>query len=277
MLPVVQDLFATEAGYYPAGARHDAEQPEGSAEAALLYCLSGNGWCQVGGGTWVLREGWTLLLPPLTPYVYGTCAEVPWSVWHVRFGGARLPAYLQMVGVSSTHPVFYAPDVEVMVQGFEELYGHLGAARDGSADAVLPGLSTTLAYLLGRLRFRQHVPDERRRANEEKIMASLRYMRAHLSEPCQLDVLAAAAQMSVSHYAHLFKQQMNTPPVHFFIRLKMQRACELLGATDQPVGEVAAQVGYGDPFQFCRMFKKVVGTAPTRYRAARRRPAPHPA
>src|SRR5262249_10574748 len=55
-------------------------------------------------------------------------------------------------------------------------------------------------------------------------------------------------------------------PEDFFIRLKIQRACEILEATDLCVKEVAAKLGYDDAFYFSRLFKSVNGVAPTEYR-----------
>ncbi|HXR07467.1 MAG TPA: helix-turn-helix domain-containing protein, partial [Candidatus Acidoferrum sp.] len=51
-----------------------------------------------------------------------------------------------------------------------------------------------------------------------------------------------------------------------FIRLRMRQACRLLAATSMSVKEVAAVLGYDDPFYFSRLFKSVNGTPPTDYR-----------
>jgi AraC-like DNA-binding protein len=72
--------------------------------------------------------------------------------------------------------------------------------------------------------------------------------------------------MSVSTFCHLFRKQMHTSPVHFFIRMKMHRACELLDTTDLSVHEIGARVGYEDPFYFCRIFKKMMGQTASEYR-----------
>ena len=49
----------------------------------------------------------------------------------------------------------------------------------------------------------------------------------------------------------------------------MERACYLLDTYDQPVAEIARGLGYEDPYYFSRLFRKVMGMSPTRYRAAR--------
>jgi AraC-like DNA-binding protein len=55
-------------------------------------------------------------------------------------------------------------------------------------------------------------------------------------------------------------------PIDFFIRLRMEQACELLDVTLSNVKEVAAALGYEDPFYFSRTFKAVTHVAPSEYR-----------
>jgi len=43
-------------------------------------------------------------------------------------------------------------------------------------------------------------------------------------------------------------------------------ACRLLDLTDKPVKVVAIETGYRDPYYFSRLFKKVMGHSPERYR-----------
>lgn len=52
----------------------------------------------------------------------------------------------------------------------------------------------------------------------------------------------------------------------YFIRLRMQRACELLRGPGLSVKETAAMLGYQDQFYFSRTFKLVVGMPPSDYR-----------
>jgi transcriptional regulator GlxA family with amidase domain len=100
----------------------------------------------------------------------------------------------------------------------------------------------------------------------ERIARSIAYMVEHLDEPLQVATLAAQASVSPSHYFALFKRQTGTAPIDFFIRLRMNHARELLDSTCSSVKEVAATMGYDDPFYFSRVFKSVHRVAPAEYR-----------
>jgi len=99
-----------------------------------------------------------------------------------------------------------------------------------------------------------------------KIEQSIAYMLRHLDESVQVATLAAQANISASHFFALFKRRIGCAPIDYFIRLRMQQACRLLDETVMSVKEVAATLGYDDPFYFSRIFKSVNHVAPSEYR-----------
>ena len=99
-----------------------------------------------------------------------------------------------------------------------------------------------------------------------KIEQSISYMLQHLNQPLHVSTLAAAVSVSLSHYSALFKRWTGYPPIDYFIHLRMQQACQLFDSTSLNVKEVAAALGYEDPFYFSRTFKSVIRVAPSEYR-----------
>ena len=102
---------------------------------------------------------------------------------------------------------------------------------------------------------------------ETRIQQCVAFMCQHLDQPLQVAALAARASTSPSHFFVLFKRVTGSPPIDYLIRLRMQRACQLLDAGLLPVKDVAAAVGYEDPFYFSRVFKSMHQVAPSHYRA----------
>jgi transcriptional regulator GlxA family with amidase domain len=103
---------------------------------------------------------------------------------------------------------------------------------------------------------------------DRKIERTIAYMKEHLDQPLQAAALASRANVSLSHYFALFKRLTGCTPIDFFIHLRMERAREMLETTALTVKEVAAALGYDDPFYFSRVFKSINGLAPTDYRHA---------
>lgn len=103
-----------------------------------------------------------------------------------------------------------------------------------------------------------------------RIEQSVAYMSQHLNRPLQVATLAAQVSISPSHFFALFKRRIGLAPMDYFTRLRMERAGQLLETTSLSVKEVAAELGYDDPFYFSRVFKSVHQLAPSDYRAAKR-------
>lgn len=101
---------------------------------------------------------------------------------------------------------------------------------------------------------------------DRKMEKSIAFMMQHLNQPLQVARLARIANVSPSHFFVLFKRQTGFSPIDYFIRLRMQHAGRLLISTALNVKEIAAELGYDDPFYFSRVFKAVHGLAPTDYR-----------
>lgn len=101
---------------------------------------------------------------------------------------------------------------------------------------------------------------------DRKIGQTIAYMLQHLNKRLQVGELASMASVSPSHFFALFKRRTGCAPIDFFIRLRMQHACQLLDSTSLNVKEIAAVLGYEDPFYFSRAFKAVNRVSPSEYR-----------
>jgi len=89
-----------------------------------------------------------------------------------------------------------------------------------------------------------------------------------MEKPIRIPALGKIAGMSASHFYPLFKAATGCTPNDYFIRTRMRRACELLRGTQLSVKEVAAALGYDDPYYFSRLFKSVNGVPPREFRLA---------
>lgn len=118
------------------------------------------------------------------------------------------------------------------------------------------------------------LPESNGSVRTRRIEQSIAYMREHLDQPLPVAKLAALANVSPSHFFALFKRRTGCPPIDYFIHLRMQHARELLDAGSLHVKEVAAALGYDDPFYFSRVFKAVNSMPPSRYRALQEQPSP---
>jgi transcriptional regulator GlxA family with amidase domain len=105
----------------------------------------------------------------------------------------------------------------------------------------------------------------RRRALFEDAVAIIeREYRDNLS----LDDVARRIAASRRQLQRAFAEAGETSFRTHLQRVRMQRAAELLRGGDLPVNQVASAVGYRQPAQFAKAFRRHHGTPPSVFRAA---------
>lgn len=261
--PLTAGLMPTDAGYFPAAAGHLRERAEGVPQAIFIYCVKGAGWCEVAGKAQILRAGEVLVIPPHAPHAYGAAAKNPWTIHWFHAQGSLLPAFLNELNVpADCRAVFLGDDPQVLAI-FEEV---LEVLEHGYTPQQMLHASQALAHLLAVMIRHRHETWRAQPDSRQKISRTLAYMKQHLDRPLQLDAIAALANLSRSRYTALFKEQTGFPPMDYFNRLRMHRACQLLDATGLSVKDVASRLGYDDPLYFSRVFRSVTELSPVEYR-----------
>lgn len=86
------------------------------------------------------------------------------------------------------------------------------------------------------------------------------------AEPINIELLANAFFISVSHLQHLFKAQTGMTIVDYVNKTRIENSCKLLENTDLHISAISEKVGIFDYNYFSRMFKKYIGITPTQYR-----------
>ncbi|MBA3823859.1 MAG: helix-turn-helix transcriptional regulator [Ktedonobacterales bacterium] len=92
------------------------------------------------------------------------------------------------------------------------------------------------------------------------------FIRASATEDVALDAIARVACMSPNHLLRSFRQVFGETPHQCLTEWRIAQACQLLRATQQPVVEICAAVGYTSVTSFTARFRQLMGTSPDRYR-----------
>ena len=104
-----------------------------------------------------------------------------------------------------------------------------------------------------------------------RLRAIVEYIEEHLDTSLSLGQLAAAAHLSVYHFARQFRAATGLPPHQYVIARRVERAKQLLQAgTDVSLAEVAALAGFSDQSQFTHHFKALLGVTPGQFRRSAR-------
>jgi AraC family transcriptional regulator len=96
------------------------------------------------------------------------------------------------------------------------------------------------------------------------------FLHENFTEPFCLSEIAAAAGVHPAHLAREFRRRYRTTLGAYVRKLRVEAACRAISATDAPLSEVAASLGFSDQSHMGRHFKRLTGLTPAQYRAAGR-------
>jgi len=93
-----------------------------------------------------------------------------------------------------------------------------------------------------------------------------RYLRDHLKCTVRIDQLAARVFLSVSHFCRAFRHTYGESPHNYIIRLRLERAQELMLSTRDRLGYIALASGFADQAHLARVFRRKLDETPSAWR-----------
>lgn len=267
--PLVGALYPTDIGWFPEARYHYRHRPQGAPEDHIILCIGGHGHVALNGREHRLGRGQVLIIPRHTTHWYRASEDRPWSIYWMHFRGQESGYYLdRMPEPGAPVPVDRASQQEAS-RLFRDC---LHTLEQGYTLANMIYAAQSARHILSLLLFRNTgipVPQDIEQ-RQQKIRQVLEYMRDHVDRPLRLGALAAETQLSISHFSELFRAHTGQSPMAYFTQLKIRHACRLLDTTRLPVKAVAVESGYADPYYFSRVFKKVMGQSPEKYRSIKK-------
>lgn len=92
------------------------------------------------------------------------------------------------------------------------------------------------------------------------------YVRHHISEKVGADEVADALYMSRPYLSSRFIRETGMSLTDYILREKTEEAKKLLRYTDKPILAVSEYLGFSSQSHFTRVFKKITGVTPGKYR-----------
>lgn len=101
---------------------------------------------------------------------------------------------------------------------------------------------------------------------EKRMVKILNLIHSHINEDIDLDECAKMCYLSRDHFNHLFKKQFGCSPVQYRNKIRIERAKQLLSDNHTSISECADALGFSDVNYFYRLFKKICGISPAKYK-----------
>ena len=152
----------------------------------------------------------------------------------------------------------------LMQQLLHELAAPAGAAL--AAEGVARAIAVQLLREFDHIR----VAKPAQPAPPLAVLKVVDLMRQRLADSLTLEELAAVAGVSPFHFARQFKTATGHPPHDYLIRLRVDRAQELIRQhrREWTLAAVANECGFADQSHMARHFKRVLGVSPGEFAEA---------
>ncbi len=251
-------------GHHEVAATHRFERASGFPCWTIAANFSGSVLTQARGASKVLNAPCINLTRPRTPYRIETghpglgWREV-WAIFTPRPEWLPLldwPEYLPGMGTIANRGADFDAVLAAMLE-VDRL------AKIERGDRLLLADNQLERVLLLAHAFNPLAPHARR---HPVVRKALHAIESHWHECLDVAALAKAAGCSASHLAHRFAADMGTTPMAYLEAHRIERAKYLLVSTTMAVKEVAAAVGFANPFHFSTRFRRLVGRSPMEWR-----------
>ena len=122
-----------------------------------------------------------------------------------------------------------------------------------------------LLYQTGAFKENTSTQKEMESLNHLKMV--IEYIHNNYQNPITLQELANLAYMTPNYFCSYFKQKTGKSPVSFINEYRIQKASQLLEATDNSISQIATDTGFDNFSYFIRKFKEIKGLTPSKYRS----------
>jgi AraC-like DNA-binding protein len=264
-----RDLFysVVRGGHLRAGYEHRIQRETYPGHEFIL-CLAGQGWVQVAGKRHPVGPDELLWVNCHHPHAYGAASKQPWELYWIRVEGRPLDRVASLLEIRS-QPVIRNFNTRAASLEFERIFHHMTGTRPSEAALVNAAVTAIIALAFEA---RLSDTDEIRPELPMPVQKALEKMRLYFHTAIRVSDLAALSGMSESHFSRLFKSCIGTSPIDWLRRERINQAKHRLIESEDPIKEIARQVGYSDQFFFSKDFKKMTLLTPTQFRVQEKQP-----
>jgi len=233
---------------------------EGFPYLVIELVASGNGQLVLDGRKHKLTPGTVFCYGPDIAHEIRHTGQKRMVKFFVVFQGAAARSLLDQCSLAPGSAM-RTMNVERTVSAFESLIGNGCAQGPHCREICALSLETLLLVLADTA-----IPDG---ASASKALSTFELARTKVDDAFlhlrDLSDIAKACKLDPSYLCRLFRRFAGTTPYRYLLGVKMRHAAQILRSERIPVNQLARRLGYDDPYQFSRVFKRIHGLSPENY------------
>lgn len=223
---------------------------------AFSIVLAGTGTLHVDGRRFDIRGPLVICEYPGPRFRYGP--EESWDELFINYHRSHEPLLMKIGLLRKGRFVWPIHGIHRVKRIVDEL-GEL--ARQFSTPGMLDRIDRLSEALIAETLIAEEASDEL-----APLLAIRSHFEAHYTEPIDYRTLARAHGLSFTTFRRQWTRHMGVGPGKFVKDLRMKHACRLLCESEQPISEIALDLGFSDPLYFSKAFHREIGETAGSYR-----------
>ncbi len=246
-------------GYY-----FDLKRGRTLDEYQLLYQPEGTGVFQSAHQLeTTIKAGDIFLLFPGEWHTYHPSPDTGWDSYWIGFRGKNIDDRVHAGFLSPEKPIYHVGFTTEILGLYKEA---LRTAQEEAAysQQTLAGIVNHLIGLMYSLE--RNIILSKDSAQVEMVSKARLRIRESLESDLTIQQIADEMGVSYSSFRKLFKEHTGIAPATYQQDLRLQRAKELLSATNESIKEIAYRLNFESPDYFSSRFKAQTGLKPSEFR-----------
>ncbi len=223
--------------------------------------IDGKGTFTNTHGSFSIERGDMFCLFPDVTHDFWEDPDDPYSFYWMRLSGGGCEEFVKHWGMTPEEPVLHTPSPTLAIKAFKAAFDYWGRSeRD-----VFEGMAL-LNHLVAVSRKQPPRRTDADRPASEIVAQANMLMESLLETGLNVTELAGHLGVNRSTLWRVFQKETGRTPIQALNALRLQRARNLLRATDHKIAAIAAMCGFHDEKYFIRIFREHHGRPPGRYR-----------
>ncbi len=258
------DLYLVHCGYQkcPPGHTYNHKVPN---EYHLHFIISGHGHLTVNGTDYQLGKDDIFIIPKGVRIYYSADITNPWEYAWVVFDGSMAANYVEYLGLSTKKPYIQST---VPTETYLRLIKKILDANELTLSNEIRRVSYLLEILATVIESQAKASNAKGcydYSSETYVEHAIQFISLHYNN-IKVNDIADFIGINRSYLTTIFKKELNMSPQEYLISYRLGIAAKCLISSNRPIKDIAAQIGYDNPLNFSKCFKKVYDMSPSKYR-----------
>lgn len=240
--------------------QYHVNRKHGYPHHQIIYCTKGSGTLVIDGEKYQIGPKMGFVLPKNHAHEYFT-DEYIWDTHWVTFDGFAADEMLKHFGLEKP-AIFTLADIKCLERLFRRMHESIISDK-------ISGCYKASGELYGFLIELHNIINSKNNATlsiNPALIKAIDYINNHYREKITMEQLCEASGVTKQYLCRLFRNELNTRPMEYVVKRKIQASKELLQNSDKSIEDIAEEVGFCSSSYYNKVFKRYESITASKFR-----------